>query len=142
MSVSKWTDRYGGHHCRSSNIRLVWVELEPMTKEFRSNAIPNWAVKNNFNSLSEPTLYSYCNLILCAVFIFFYAIAIESATFILIQYITVWDCMYCSRYEICSTIPKDHINNLGDIHRNKQENYRFILVYCDCKVIHTNIVPL
>ena len=47
MSVAKWTDRYGIYHWTilwSSYRELSWVEFEPMTTEFRSDALTDRAI--------------------------------------------------------------------------------------------------
>ena len=44
---SRMTDTYGIHHWRilwSSYRKLAWVEFEPTTTEFRSDAISDWAI--------------------------------------------------------------------------------------------------
>ena len=47
MSAAEWTDTYGIHHWRilRSNYRmLAWVGFEPMTTEFCSDALTDWAI--------------------------------------------------------------------------------------------------
>ena len=46
MSAAKWTNRYGIHHWRilwSSYRKLAVVRLEPVTSEFQSEALTDWA---------------------------------------------------------------------------------------------------
>ena len=48
MSLPKWTDRYGIHHwtiLRSSYRKLAWVGFKPITTEFCSNALTDWAIR-------------------------------------------------------------------------------------------------
>ena len=72
---------YGIHHRKilwSSYRKLAWVGFEPTTTEFRSDTITDWAISHEFNSHSEPTLYSYSNFIVCSVSHFISAIAFVS----------------------------------------------------------------
>ena len=51
---------YGIHHWRifrSSYRKLAWVGFEPTTTQFRSDALTDWAISHEFNSLSEPTFF-------------------------------------------------------------------------------------
>ena len=48
MSLAEWVDTYGIHHWRilwSSYRKLAWVGFEPMTTEFCSDALTDWAVR-------------------------------------------------------------------------------------------------
>ena len=54
-SVAKWDDVYGIHHWRilwSSYRKLTWVRFEPMTTEFWSDALTEWAIR----TWVQPTL--------------------------------------------------------------------------------------
>ena len=46
---AEWIDTYGIQHwrvLRSNNRKVAWVGFEPTTTEFRSDALPNWAIKS------------------------------------------------------------------------------------------------
>ena len=57
--------------------KLAWVGFEPTTTEFRSDNFTELSA-HEFNSHSEPTLYSYSNFIVCSVSNFISAIAFVS----------------------------------------------------------------
>ena len=47
MSVAEWTDIYCIQQRKilsSSYRKVAWVEIEPMTTEFHSDALTNWAI--------------------------------------------------------------------------------------------------
>ena len=48
MLVEEWIDTYSIHHWRifrSSYRKLAWVEFEPTTTEFLSDALTDWAIR-------------------------------------------------------------------------------------------------
>ena len=49
MSVAEWADTYGIHHWQilwSSYRKFAWVWFEPMTTEFRSDALIDWTIRS------------------------------------------------------------------------------------------------
>ena len=44
LSELKAIDVYHWRNFRSTYRKLVWVGFEPTTTEFRSDAVPNWAI--------------------------------------------------------------------------------------------------
>ena len=51
MSVAEWTDTYvihNGRIFRSSYRKLIWARFLPMTTDFCSNALNNWAIMPQF----------------------------------------------------------------------------------------------
>ena len=77
-SVAEWINRYGIHHWRifgSSYRKLAWVGFEPMTTEFRSDALTDWAIRPwvqlalraNFVQLLQFHLFDQCSHFISAI---------------------------------------------------------------------------
>ena len=58
---------------RSCYRRLAWVGFEPMTIEFRSDSLLTELSGHEFNSHSEPTLFSYSSFTFSSVFRFHFS---------------------------------------------------------------------